>query len=194
MALPLERESPTLTADELLRRPDLDPCELIDGRVVSMSPTGFLHGDLENELGFQLRAYAKSSGRGRVAGGEVGIVIRRDPDTVRAADVLFISHERLSRSKAAGYLEVAPELVVEVLSPDDRWSELMEKLEDYFAAGVDRVWVVDPRVRKIFAYRSPTQVETFSAGETLRDQELLPGFELALGELFGAGEVASRQT
>lgn len=185
MALPLSRESPILTAEELFRRPDLEPCELVDGRAIPTAPTGFLHGDIESELSLRLRSYAKETGHGRVAGGEVGIVIRRNPDTVRAADVLFVSHERLGRSPASGYLEVAPELVVEILSPDDRWSEVMEKLSDYFQAGVLRVWVVDPRVRKVFVYRSLSQVETFTDGQTLGDENLLPGFTLAISELFG---------
>lgn len=187
MVLPLRRESPTFTAEELLRRPDLEPCELVHGEVIPLAPTGFLHGDIESELTLRLGSYAKQSGRGRVAGGEVGIIIRRNPDTVRAADLIFISHERLGAEPGRGYLQVAPELVVEVLSPDDRWSEVMEKLADSFEAGVCRVWVLDPRMRMVFSYRSLTQVETLGEEQTLTDEELLPGFGVAVRELFGGG-------
>lgn len=175
----------TVTAEKLFGRPDLNPCELVDGQVVPRTPASFHHGEIESETIFRLASYAQESGRGLVAGGEVGIVIRRDPDTVRAADVLFISHERLGKSAAVGYLQVAPELVVEILSPDDRWSEVKEKLHDYFAAGVDRVWVLDPRVRKVFSYRSLSEVETFDEDQILTDDELLPGFEVVVAELFG---------
>lgn len=185
MALAQRRDEPIFTAEELLSHPELNPCELIHGRIVLMPPTGFVHGHIESEISSRLRSYSSASGRGRVAGGEVGIIIRRDPDTVRAADVLFISHDRLGLPPTAGYLQVAPELVVEILSPDDRWSEVMEKLGDCFEAGLQRVWVADPRLRKIFAYRSLSEVETFGDQQTLRDEELLPGFELVVAELFG---------
>jgi Uma2 family endonuclease len=174
-----------ISGEDLLRRPDLNPCELVDGRIVPRCPAGFLHGQIEAELGMRLHAYARETGRGEVAGGEVGIFIRRNPDTVRAADILYISKDRLAQSSSSsGYLSIAPELVVEILSPDDRLSETMEKLGDYFSAGVERVWVVDPRLHRVFAYRSPTQVEQFGAEEVLRDEELLPGFACSVGELF----------
>lgn len=174
-----------MTAEQLFSRPDLNPCELVDGQIVPRTPASFLHGEIESEITFRLGSYAQESGRGLVAGGGVGIIIRCDPDTVRAADVLFISHDRLGQPPVASYLQVGPELVVEILSPDDRWSEVMEKLGEYFEAGVQRVWVADPRLRKVFAYRSVAEVETFADGEILRDEELLPGFGVAVAELFG---------
>ena len=68
--------------------------------------------------------------------------------------------------------------------PDDRWSEVMQKLAEYLAFGVDRVWIVDPRLRQVFAYRSLTEVATFSEGEDLQDGEILPGFRIAVAKLF----------
>jgi Uma2 family endonuclease len=186
MAL-LHKTEPLITGEELARRPDLEPCELVEGRIVAMSPTGFTHGEVEYELGMELRAWAKQSGRGRVVGGEVGLYLRRNPDTVRAADILYISTARLARRGSSSYLDVPPELVVEVLSPDDRWSDVMEKIAEYLAFGVDRVWIADPRLRQVFAYRSLTDVTTFGAGEVLGDGDLLPGFRLAIDELFPAG-------
>ncbi|MFY9825090.1 MAG: Uma2 family endonuclease [Thermoanaerobaculia bacterium] len=144
MALLKDHEEVWMTGEELFRRPDLNPCELVDGRVVPTMPTSAEHGDIELELGMRLRAYGRESKRGRALGGEVGIYIRRNPDTVRAADILFISQERRARCTSQSYLDVAPELVVEVLSPDDRWTDVTEKLEDYFSVGVDRVWVLVP--------------------------------------------------
>ena len=85
-----------------------------------MSPAGDEHADIEVELGARLRQYGKESKRGRTVGGEVGIFIRRNPDTVRGADIAFISTERDAHPKAKGFFEVAPELVVEILSPEDR--------------------------------------------------------------------------
>src|ERR1044071_4331916 len=107
MAVLSKSEKRPVTGEELFRRPDLEPCELVDGRIVPMSPTGFLHGDIEAELGAALRAWARETGRGRAVGGEVGIYVRRDPDTVRAADLLYISRERLPGGTPAGALDVA---------------------------------------------------------------------------------------
>ena len=150
-----------------------------------MSPTGGTHGSLEAALTAGLLNFVAEAKLGRVMVGEVGVYIRRDPDTVRAADVLFISNQRLGGKLPSGYLAVAPELVVEILSPDDRWSEVTQKLGEYFSIGVQRVWVVDPRLRKVFAYRSPTQMQALGPAEVLQDEEILPGFSLRLAELFG---------
>ena len=186
MALLKDNPEILMTGEELFRRPDLNPCELVNGRVVPTMPTGGKHGEIELELGARLRSYGKESKRGRALGGEVGIYIRRDPDTVRAADLLYISEERFARLRSPGYLEIAPELVVEILSPDDRWSEVMEKVSDYFEAGVVRVWVLDPKPRRVFVYRSPTEVVQLEAAQILTDEEILPGFSVLVAELFPA--------
>jgi Uma2 family endonuclease len=183
MAL-LKNEEILMSGEELFRRPDLGPCELVDGRVVPLTPTGHGHASVEARFTMRLGAWAEQTGFGEILNGEVGIYIRRNPDTIRAADVALISKERLARCKSSSYLDIAPEIVVEVLSPHDRWSDVTEKLEDYFSAGVDRVWVADSRLRQIFAYRSPTEVCHFQEGEDLLDEELLPGFRLPLSYLF----------
>jgi Uma2 family endonuclease len=184
MALLQRSEDRLMTGEELFRRPDLNPCELVNGRVVPTMPTGPGHGAIEAKLTTRLTIWAEATGRGEVEVGEVGIFIRRDPDTVRAADILFISHERLARRTSSGYLDVAPELVVEVLSPDDRRSEVKEKLEDYFSAGVGRVWVLVPKLRRVLVNRSLTEVVQLDAGQILTDKEILPGFSVLVADLF----------
>jgi Uma2 family endonuclease len=184
MALLQKSEDSLMTGEELLHRPDLNPCELVNGRVVPTMATGDEHGDVESELVMRLRAYGKESRRGRAVGGEVGIYIRRNPDTVRAADVVFISKERDLRPRAKGYFEVAPELVVEILSPSDQMSRVKEKLRDYFSAGVQVVWVVDPALRRILVHRSLTDVRVLDDRQVLTDQELLPGLSLPIADLF----------
>jgi Uma2 family endonuclease len=183
MALLKDHRETLMTGEELFRRPDLGPCELVNGRIVPLPPTGADHGFVESRLTRRLSAYAEDTGRGEVMSGEAGIYIRRNPDTVRAPDAAFISNERLAQRKSPSFLDVAPELVVEVLSPDDRWSEVTEKIEDYFEAGVARVWIVDSKTRKLHAYRSPTESEQFGEGQTLTDEEILPGFRLVISEL-----------
>jgi Uma2 family endonuclease len=186
MALLKDNPEILMTGEELFRRPDLNPCELVNGRVVPTMPTGDEHGDVELELGARLRFYGKESKRGRAVSGEVGIYIRRDPDTVRAADIVFISRERDVRPRAEGYLEIAPELVVEILSPDDRMSRIREKLHDYFSAGVLVVWLVDPALRRVLIYRSPTDMAVLDEGQVLADEDLLLGFSVSVADLFSA--------
>jgi Uma2 family endonuclease len=173
-----------ITGEELFLSPDLGPCELVDGRIVPLSPTGRAHGRSGARLATRLSFYVEGNERGEVLTGEVGIYIRRDPDTVRAADVAFISHERLAHCKEEGYLDVAPEIVVEILSPNDRKGNLAEKLQDYFSAGVDRVWVLDSKQRRILVYHSLADVQQFQVGDVLTDEELLPDFRLPVAELF----------
>lgn len=184
MAILQKNQERLMTGEELARHPELEPCELVNGRVVPMAPAGPIHGSIEFRLGARLVAYADETGRGVAMGGEVGIYTARDPDTVRGADALFISHERYGRRGPGAFLDVAPELVVEVLSPEDRPGEMAAKLREYLSIGVDRIWLVDPRRRQVRICRSPEQVATLEIGEVLRDDEILPGFALPLSELF----------
>lgn len=184
MAVPQKNEQRLMTGEELACRPDLDPCELVNGRVVPMAPAGHIHGAAESRLDVKLALYAEKTGSGRVLVGEVGIYTGRDPDTVRGADIVFISQDRYARRGPSVFLDVAPELVVEILSPEDRPGQVKQKIQEYLAVGVDRVWFVDPRRRSVLVYRSSGQVETLEAGDILRDEEILPGFSLPLSELF----------
>lgn len=168
-----------ITGDELLGLGDLGPCELIDGRIVFMSPAGDEHAILESNLGFELRQQRL----GRVMTGEVGIYIRRNPDRVRGADIVFISYTKLPKPTGK-FLEVAPELVIEIMSPHDRWQEVRQKLEDYFSVGVEQVWVVEPGNRKVLVYHSSTDLQEFGEGDVLAGQGILEGFALEISALF----------
>lgn len=174
-----------VSGEELLAMGDIGPCELVEGRIVPMSPTGDEHGGYESNFDVAIAAYVKAHKLGRVRVGEVGVYTGRDPDTVRAADVAFISNERYAqRRKAGGFLEVAPDLVVEILSPDDRWSEIMQKLREYFVIGVRLVWVADPLAKTIYAYRSLTDVREFTEEDDLPGDDVLPGFSVPVTTLF----------
>ena len=186
MAVLKDSQEILMTGKELFHQQGLGPCELVNGRIVPLSPTGRAHGRAEARLTTRLSTYVESAHWGEVLTGEVGIYIRRDPDTVRAADIALISHERLARCKTEGYLDVAPEIAVEVLSPTDRKGDLFVEIEDYFAAGVLRVWVLDSRQRRIAVHRSPTDSEQFVSGDALADEELLPGFRIEVSDLFAA--------
>lgn len=173
-----------ITGEMLFKLGDIGPSELVRGEIVYMSPTGHLHGFLESIFDRALGAFVHQHKLGRVFVGEVGIYTQRNPDTVRAADVAFISKERWLQVQSKSYLDVAPDLVVEILSPDDAWSEVMEKLEEYFAIGALSVWIADPKREQIYVYHSLTEAQRFSGGEVLADEKVLPGFSIPVAELF----------
>jgi Uma2 family endonuclease len=118
-----------ITGEELLEMGGVGPCELIDGKIVPMSPTGFEHGRIEAALSRELSGFVHKHNLGWVATGEVGIYTRRNPDRVRGADIAFVSKERLPAGRPSGFLEVAPDLIIEILSPDDCWLDMWQKLE-----------------------------------------------------------------
>ena len=184
MALPQDNEERLITGEELFRSPGLGPCELVDGRIVPLRPRERVHGKPEARLTSRLLNFVESHDRGEVLAGEIGIYIRRNPDTVRAADIVFISHGRMARCKSEGYLDVAPEIVVKVLSPKDRPADLAKKIQDYFSAGVDRVWVLDSRQHCISMYRSLSEVQELRPGDILTEEDLLPRLRFAVGDLF----------
>lgn len=172
-----------ITGEGLLAMGDIGRCELIDGRIVPMSPAGDEHGYVEFNLGAELRAFVRQHNLGWVLGGEVGIYIHRNPDRVRGADIVFVSRERLP-ALTGKFLEVAPELVVEVMSPNDTWEGVREKLADYFSIGVAQVWIVEPRNRNVLVYQSSTDLQEFGAGDTLVSEGVLEGFRLDIAALF----------
>jgi Uma2 family endonuclease len=173
-----------ITAEQLLAMGDIGPCELVRGQIVKHMPTGYPHGFIEFTIAGLLFVYLRKHPIGQAMTGEVGIITARRPDTVRGADVAFISNERLNQARPYGYLDVAPELVVEVLSPDDKWSEVNEKLAEYFAIGVLTVWVVDPRLEQIHVYRSLDVVLRLTRADELTAEDILPGFLVPISEIF----------
>ena len=174
-----------VTGERLLRMPWLNPCELVGGRIVRMTPTNPTHGRIEVNVAAALRAFVRTQNLGVVMAGEVGVFTTRDPDTVRAPDVLFLSHERDAlRTRREGFLEVAPDLVVEILSPTDRPDAVRRKLDEYFTAGVRMAWVVDPPTRTVRVHRSGGKFRSVAAGEVISGEDVLPGFVLPVDEVF----------
>ena len=178
------RTKELISGDKLLEMGLAVRCELVEGEIVMLSPTGGRHGSVELNFGEVLREFAKPRKLGIVKVGEVGIYTHRNPDTVRGADALYISAERAAKLSASAYLDVAPDLIVEVLSPDDRWSEVTKKLREYFSIGVRLVWVANIEERMVYAYRSLTDVHQFSEIDTLTGDEVLPGFSVTVANLF----------
>lgn len=177
-------EAQQISGEEFARMTDLEHCELVQGRIVQMTSPGFAHGEVEVNIGAEIRAFVRRHKLGRVSGGEAGIYTKRHPDTVRGADVIFISHERYAQKSPGPFLDVAPELIVEVLSPSNTHSEMMQKLREYFHIGVRLVWIVDTEACCVYAYRALTDMREFQADDELPGDDVLPGFALKVAAIF----------
>ena len=174
------------TVDELFHLPR-GKCryELVKGELYEMPPAGGRHGSVAMRIGVLLGAHVMGNQLGEVFAAETGYIIRRDPDTVRAPDVSFIARDRLPRGELpAGYLEIIPDLAVEVLSPNDRPNEVRDKVEDWLRAGVSLVWVVDPTSRSATVYQSMDDVQELSEDNSLDGNQVVPGFTCRVGDLF----------
>jgi Uma2 family endonuclease len=183
-------ERQRVTADDLLTMPDGERYELIDGQLVEtdMSLESTWIAGMILRLIYQ---YLDSHPIGRVfPEGASYQCFPDDPNRVRKPDVSFIRHGRLSANQfQQGHCRVAPDLAVEVVSPNDLHEDLMRKLEDYFAAGVPLVWVVEPDLRCVTVYEAPGQTSRrLRETEDLTGGNVLPGFHCRVGELFPVEE------
>jgi Uma2 family endonuclease len=155
--------------------------ELVRGELVPVNPPGGEHGELAALITAELLGWV------RPVYVESGYVLARDPDTVRGPDVSFVSREREAVAPLRpGFLQAAPDLAVEIWSPDNSMPGLRAKAREYLAAGTRLVWLVDPRRRTVEIHAPGIPVKTRSAGETLDAADVLPGFALSLSGLFSA--------
>ena len=181
----LEDGTSPVTGEALALTPDLGRCELVRGRLVLATPTFREHGRVEGNFFRAIDSFVESRKLGKVLVGEVGIWTGRDPDTIRGADVAFLSSERYARCGAKrGFLDVAPDLVVEVLSASESRASIEEKLGEYFSCGVRLVWVADPVRTRVRAYRSLEDARDFGARDLLPGDDVLPGFSVPVSRLF----------
>jgi len=131
-----------------------------------MSPAGNEHGNIAMAIGASLYNHVKKNDLGRVYAAETGFKIASNPDTVRAPDAAFVSHKRLnSIETASGYLPLAPDLVVEVVSPSDVFSEVEEKVAQWLAAGSQMVMVANPKDQTLRIYQDRDSIQILKLGE-----------------------------
>lgn len=172
------------TAQQLFEAGDIGRCELIRGVLRMMSPAGFEHGDIEITIAAALRQFVRKHKLGKVLGGDTGFLIEQNPDTVRAPDVAFVTTERIAGRRIRGYFSGAPDLAVEVNSPNDRPGEVLQKAGQWLSTGTQVVWVVDPEQQTVTIHHVREPLRVLSRHDTLSCPSLLPGFELPLSEVF----------
>jgi len=147
--------------------------EIIDGEIVEIAPVGFEIGYYKRNIAYFLEKYLKN--KGYVAVGEVGVLISKNPLRIRGADIVYISKERI-KEKPKGILEIAPDLIIEIISPNNTVSEIEEKVEDYLKIGVQKVMLINPQTQKVFIYENgKREIKMFNFDEEIDFVEGLKG-------------------
>lgn len=176
---------PQITVEQFFRDHGDGGYELIKGKVVEVPMPGAKHGKVCTKTSYLLMKYLETNPLGHVMSNDTLIVLRRGPDTSRGADVCFVSYAKLPAGDVpGGPLEVIPELVFEVRSPSDSWTEAIEKMLDYQRAGVPVVVILDPKTTSATLFRSDVRQEIYEADETLTVPDLLPGFAVPVRQFF----------
>lgn len=164
-----------------LQEPDDVRSELVGGVLVREPRPGFGHGRTQTRLARRLDSHVEEHELGTVAT-DVGVVLSHDPPTVRGPDVAYFSRERLTESPE-GFVETAPDLAVEIVSPSNTVSHIQARVLEYLDAGTRLVWVVDPGSRSAATYRSRDDVRLLGAGDELDGGDVVPGFRVRLDEV-----------
>ncbi len=175
-----------LTADDLLRlHSEGVRGELIRGVFCETMSAGEEHGEIAGLLFHFLISFVRPRRLGRLMLTDVGVRLERGPDTVREPDIAFISYAKRPRGERnPGYVQVTPDLVVEVVSPNDRPIEVNDKARMWLSYGVPLVWVVHPSAHTVEVHQPDTPVVTLTEDDTLDGGEVLPGFACPVRDIF----------
>ena len=169
-----------LTPDEFMQL-DIERAELVNGKVIEKMPATFDHDDLVGIIYSYLRAFIKKQSLGRVVPGGSFLT---ESGQVRGPDVSFVSTEDLQGEDTSKYVKKAPTLAVEIVSQNDIYGDVDDKAAEFLRAGSRAVWIVNPR-RQTVAVHTPDNISvTYGVGDSIPGGEILPGFELAVAEIF----------
>ncbi|MCX7967837.1 MAG: Uma2 family endonuclease [Armatimonadetes bacterium] len=171
---------PKLTEEEFLRLPDDGrKYELVDGEAKEV-PAGVEHDAIVVRIGFLMYPFAQKFGI--LTASSAGF--RMVTGNIRSPDVSFVLRERLPEGKPPkGFMDGAPDLAIEVISPNEDWAEMGRKLGEYFMSGAKEVWLVDPDKVTVTVYKSLTDVQVFHADDEITGGDLLPDFRCKVADL-----------
>ncbi len=175
----------TFTPEDLLHMPDGKSFELVNGQLVEKN-MGFKSARIGIKIAALLNDYAETNALGWVNGADAGYqCFPDDPSKVRKPDVSFIRADRLAASdEPAGHCKIAPDLAIEVVSPNDEFSQVSMKVREYLDAGVRLVWVVDPVGEEVLVYRGDDTRAMLTCKDHLDGEDIMPGFRCLVAELF----------
>lgn len=174
-----------ITAEDVLRRdsPWRD-CELWDGVAILQEPSGGHTGCVTAGVSAMLTQHVHKHGLGWTSSSEQGFLIARNPDRLLAPDTSYVSRKRLAGIPEQGFIELAPDFLVEVRSPRDSWERTVHKCGLWIAHGVPVAWAIDPLTRTVAVLRGEEDVQVLRGEGTADAAPALPGFSLPLDEIF----------
>jgi Uma2 family endonuclease len=173
---------PVITDEELLRLPqDGSKYEVVDGELIRMTPAGWPHEKIVVRLMTALGSFVKIHPLGDVIGSSALYVL--PGGNKRCPDVSFVAAGRLDAHASRPFPELAPDLAVEVISPEDRERQVLDKVGEYLQAGVRLVWVIEPKRRQATAYRGLTDLRVIGPDGSLDGEDVLPGFSCPLADI-----------
>lgn len=176
-----------MTAEELFRMPDdgYHRYELVRGELRTMAPLGAYHAKSATRVGMHLGNFVNENDLGEVYIAEVGFLIGSNPDHVRAPDVAFVSREREDEvGEMHGYFPGPPDLAIEVISPNDIYREVDEKVQDWLDAGTRMVIVINPRRREVRVHTPTSDTVILTPGDTLDGGDVVPGWRIPVSRVF----------
>ena len=172
-----------LTVDDLAQFPDDSRLrELVDGQLVEWDAPTWFHGYFLNALAHLLTTFVQQRRLGVVVSGDPLVRVQAGERDARGPDVAFYARGRIPRDRSAAATEVAPDFVIEVLSPSDRAGEVERKVEDWLRAGVRLLWYVNPESGLTTVYQGK-EVRRVVADQDLNGAEVLPGFRLRIQDV-----------
>ena len=174
-----------LTAADLLRLSGKGvKGELVRGVLRETMSAGGEHGEVAGALIAEIRAYVRPRRMGRVGGSDAGVRLERDPDTVREPDAIYIAAEKLPLDvKVRGYYEVVPDLVAEVMSPNDRPREVAARVAMWHSYGVPLVWAVYPALRTVAEHPLGGTAVILGEADLLDGGAVIPGFQCLVRDI-----------
>lgn len=174
-----------LSAEELLdlSLPDKQ-AELVRGTLIVRELPGYQHGLVACAIAARLGEFVAANSLGVMLAAGTGFKLFSNPDTVRAADAAYLSRHRAPDLPPSGYLALAPDLAVEVMSPNDRAGEIQAKVSDWLTAGSRLVWVIDPPRECAVVYREDGSVDLLVNQDALSGEDVLPGFSCSMEDIW----------
>lgn len=163
--------------------------ELVRGEVIELSRPNRVHGKICANTTYKLESFTRKRKKGYVVCNDTGVVLERDPDTVRGPDIGYYEDVQRFDDLPEKWGDTVPRLAVEVLSPNDTAQQITSKINDLLNNGVELIWVIDPETRTVTAY-SRTGVQSLTEKDTLTGGDVLPGFRCKVADLFAMPEPA----